>query len=376
MDSSHDFQTAVQTFTLGDLPANTSSDARFFLVTGPEGWKRGLPELEFRRDGNTRVLRRAYPLGTLLAFNVLVFNVLMDSCVEGDAWGQRRPDRFHPVQEATSHTLHVLSWQDHENTPRPSTLTGTTETLSVFSPELDDTFTVTVWTPPQHTQTGARFPVLYLHDGGNMFDRASAFAGVEWECNEAAQTLAQKGLPCLMVAVTVRGAHRENDYVPFDMAGNDAPSSADACQTFLAGTLKPLIDLRFRTLPDARHTAQASSSSGRLASLYGGLSHPHIWGTIGAFSPFLEVHDKAIFTWSAEHPAPRSRLYLDMGTLEGDSLQETAWLVFLTRRYAAQMCVTVDEVQMAIGEDHRHDEAAWAARFPGFLRWWLEGLER
>ena len=116
--------------------------------------------------------------------------------------------------------------------------------------------------------------------------------------------------------------------------------------------------MRFHTLPDAQHTAQAGSSYGGAASVYGGLSRPQVWGTIRAFSPSLEVHDKALFIWGAEHPAPKSRLYLDMGTLDGDSLQETAWLVFLTRRYAAQMRVTVDEVQLAIGEDHRHDEAA------------------
>ena len=370
MEYVNDFQTAVQTFTLSGLPPNTPPDARFFLVTGLEGWKRGLPELEFQRENDGWVLRRAYPLGTLLAFNVL-----MDSCEEGDAWGQRRPDRFHPVQEAASHTLHVVSWQGREHAPRPSTLTGTTETLSIFSPELDDTFTVTVWTPPQSTQAEERFPVLYLHDGGNVFDCATSFSGVEWGCDEAAQELAEQGLPCLMVAVTVRSAHRENDYVPFDMLGNDAPSSADAYRAFLAATLKPLIDVRFRTLPDARHTAQAGSSSGGLASVYGGLSRPHIWGTLGAFSPFLEAHDKAIFAWSAERPATESRMYLDMGTLEGDSLQEAAWLVFLTRLYAAKMRQTVREVRLTIGEGQRHDEAAWASRFPGFLRWWLEGLE-
>ena len=223
MEYLQDFETVLQTFTLGDLPANTPPDARFFLVTGLEGWKRGLSELEFRRKAGTWVLRRAYPLGTLLAFKVL-----MDDNEEGDAWGQRRPDRFHVVQEAASHTLHVVSWQGRGHTPRPSTLTGPTETLSVFSPELDDTFTVTVWLPPQYTQTEQRFPVLYLHDGGNVFDCATSFAGVEWKCDEAAHALAQKGRPCLMVAVTVRGAHRRNDYVPVDTAGNDALSGGCA----------------------------------------------------------------------------------------------------------------------------------------------------
>ncbi len=369
MGYSHDFQTAVQTFTLGQLPPGTPADAQFFLVTGLEGWARGLPELKFQWEGDAWTLRRAYPLGTLLAFNVL-----MDDSEEGDAWGQRRPDRFHHVQEEASHSLHVFSWQGQEQSPRPSTLAGSTETFSVFSPELGGTFTVTVWTPPQYSQEEQRFPVLYLHDGGNVFDCATAFAGVEWQCDEAAQSLAEQGLPCLMVAVTVRGAHRENDYVPFDMAGNDAPSSAEGYQTFLAETLKPLIDLRFRTLPDARHTAQAGSSYGGVASLYGGLSRPQVWGTMGAFSPSLELQDKALFAWSTEHPAPATRLYLDMGTLEGDCLEEAALHVYRTRRYAVQMRVAVGEVRLAIGEDHRHDEAAWAARFPGFLRWWLEGL--
>jgi len=73
---------------------------------------------------------------------------------------------------------------------------------------------------------------------------------------------------------------------------------------FSCSTLKPLIDMRFQTLPDARHIAQAGRSYGGMVSVYGGLSRPQVWGTNGAFSPSLEVHDKALFTWSAEHPAP------------------------------------------------------------------------
>ena len=65
-----------------------------------------------------------------------------------------------------------------------------------------------------------------------------------------------------------------------------------------------------------------------------------------------------------------------MGTLEGDSVAEAAKLVELTRRYAAQMQDSVRELRLEIGEGHRHDEAAWAERFPGFLRWWLERLAR
>ena len=373
MDFTLDFETAVQTFVLGEVPAGTPLDAQFFLKTGFEDWAGGQPELRFQHEERGWVLRRAYPLGTLLAYKVT--RDAADS-EEGDAWGQRRPDRFALVQGESTHVLDVQSWQDQKSGPRPSTLAGRTETFTVHSPQLDDDLAVTVWLPPQHGQPERRFPVLYLHDGGNVFDRATAFAGVEWGCDEAAQALAGAGLPCLMVAVTVRSDHRAADYVPFAVSTNDFTSNAVGYQSFLADTLKPLIDTRYATLPDTRHTAQAGSSYGGVASLYGGLSRPQVWGTLGAFSPSLGVHDSGMFAWSEAHPAPATRLYLDMGTLEGDSLSGAASLVYLTRRYAAQMRRSVKDVKLVIGEGDRHDEAAWAERFPGFLRWWLDELVR
>jgi predicted alpha/beta superfamily hydrolase len=372
MDYTQDFETAVQTFVLGELPVGTPTDASFYLFTSVENWESRRPELQFQLEDGRWTLRRAYPLGTLLSFTVMRD---APGSEEGDAWGQRRPDRYTVVAGEATHLLNVESWQDQARQPRPSTLTGHTESFTVHSPELGDDFMVTVWTPPQAETTDQRFPVLYLHDGGNVFDCATTFAGVEWGCDEAAQTLAEAGLPCLMVAVTIRGAYRAHDYVPFDILHNKVQSSAAQYQGFLADTLRPLIDARFPTLLDAQHTAQAGSSYGGVASLYGGLSSPEVWGTIGAFSPSLGVNDGALFSWSAGYPAPATRLYLDMGTLEGDSLTEAAQHVHRTRLYAAQMRPRLREVKVEIGEGYHHDEAAWAARFPGFLKWWLDGLQ-
>jgi predicted alpha/beta superfamily hydrolase len=371
MDYTRDFETAVQTFVLGKVPAGTPADASFSLLTSLEDWKTGVPELKFRLEHGRWTLHRAYPLGTLLAYKVT-----RDArgSEEGDAWGQRRPDRHVLVQGEAEHVLDIVSWQDQGQGPRPSTLTGSTETFTVHSPELDHDFTVTVWLPPQAETTDQRFPVLYLNDGGNVFDGATAFAGVEWGADETAQALAETGLPCLMVAVHVRGAYRAHDYVPFEILRNNFQSSAAQYQGFLADTLRPLIGARFPTLPDATHTAQAGSSFGGVASLYGGLSSPEVWGTVGAFSPSLDVQGGALFDWSAGYPAPGTRLYLDMGTLEGDSLQEAALHVHRTRLYAAQMRPRLREVKLELGDGHRHDEAAWAARFPAFLNWWLTGL--
>ena len=367
MDYSRDFQTAVQTFILTDLPASTPADADFFLKTGLEGWQTGRPELNF--EGRT--LRRAYPIGTHLSFKV---SRDMPEGEEGDEWGQRRPERCHVVTGEATHELRVKSWIDFPVSERPSTLSAQTSRLSVHSPELDDDFTVLVWQPPQADTAGQRFPVLYLHDGQNVFDQATAFAGRTWRADAAALALAEAGLPCILVAVTVRSAHRGSDYVPFEIAANGFHSSAQAYQAFLANTLKPLIDARFLTLPDATHTAQAGSSFGGIASLYGGLSRPDVWGTIGAFSPSLWVQDWSLFGWSDQHPAPYSRVYLDMGDHEGEFAADAATMVNQTRWYAAGLREHVKDLRQEIGTGHWHNEDAWAARFPGFLRWWLEGL--
>ncbi|GGQ93300.1 alpha/beta hydrolase [Deinococcus ruber] len=367
MDYTHDFDTAVQTFVLTDLPASTPADAEFFLKTGLEGWQTGHSELKF--EGRT--LRRAYPIGTLLSFKV---SRDVPGSEEGDAWGQRRPDRCQVVTGDATHELSVQSWMDSPLSERPSTLSAQTSLLNVHSPELGDEFAVLVWQPPQAKTAGQRFPVLYLHDGQNVFDQATAFAGRTWKAAEAAQALAEAGLPCILVAVTVRDAHRGSDYVPFEIAANGFHSSAAEYQAFLTGTLKLLIDARFPTWPDARHTAQAGSSFGGVASVYGGLSRPDVWGSIGAFSPSVWVQDSGLLAWSEQHPAPHTRVYVDMGDHEGTFTADAARLVNLTRWLAARLRQHVQDVVLTIGEGHWHNEDAWAARFPGFLRWWLEGL--
>ncbi len=167
----------VQTFVLGSLPDGTPGAAAFALVTAQDGWDAGRTDLRFALEDDRFVLRRAYPAGTLLSFKVTRGSAQSE---EGDAWGQRRPDRRHEVTGDAVHVLDVQSWMDGPSVPRPSSVTGVTWTHALHSPELGDALTVTVWVPPGYSGSTARFPVLYLHDGQNVLDRRTAFAGEEW----------------------------------------------------------------------------------------------------------------------------------------------------------------------------------------------------
>ncbi|AWN23272.1 esterase [Deinococcus irradiatisoli] len=363
--------TAEQTFVLR-VPENTPADATFYLQTGLEHHAPALPQHAFTQEGEGWVLRLDVPLGALLTYKVTRGSRKNE---EGDAWGERRPDRRTVVQGPATHHVEVQSWQDvHGGAGRPSSLGAGIETLTVHSPELNDDLTVLVWTPPGYAERDERLPVLYLHDGQNVLDRATSFAGEVWAADEAASKLAEEGRPCLLVAVCVRERHRAEDYVPFAIAANGAHSSAPAYQAFLAETLKPLIDRRYRTRPEAVATAQAGSSFGGVASIYGTLTRPDVWGSCGAFSPSLWVQDGALLDFARQHPASGLRLYADMGTHEGPFVENAAAAVRQTQWFAARSAPFVKEVKLEIGLDHWHDEPAWAERFPAFLRWWLTGL--
>lgn len=363
------FETVPQTFVLAELPPGTPPDAEFYLQTGLEQDQPDRPELKFQREDGAWVLRRDYPLGTLLAYKVTRGTRETE---EGDAWGQRRPDRKVVLDRAMTHRIEVQRWMDGPRSERPSTLSGHIERVPVHSPELDADIELLVYLPPSYERGDKHYPVLYLHDGQNVFDAATSYCGEEWGCDEAAETLACERLECIMVGIPVRGEQRNRDYTPFKAEVNGYAPDADAYLAFLTDTVKPRIDTQFRTRPEVAQTALAGSSFGGLISLYGGLSRPDVFGTIGAFSPSLWVGDGALLRWTDGQTAPDSQVYLDMGTHEGEFAQDAAVTVHQTQLYAASLADRMREVKLEIGAGHWHDEPAWAARFPGFLRWFLE----
>ncbi|MFC6662044.1 hypothetical protein [Deinococcus multiflagellatus] len=85
--------------------------------------------------------------------------------------------------------------------------------------------------------------------------------------------------------------------------------------------------------------------------------------------------DFALRRWWAPRRDPQARVWLDMGDHEGATLDDAARTVALTHELAAELSPKVREVHLTIGEGHWHDEAAWRARLPHFLRWWLTGLK-
>ena len=184
--------------------------------------------------------------------------------------------------------------------PRRFLRSGTLHSLhDVWSPELGNRREVVVYLPPTYGRS-RRFPVVYMQDGQNLFDPATAHAG-DWALLRALDALAAAGHETIIVGVWNAGEARIAEYSPFrdEKTGG---GRGDLYLAFLIETLKPMIDRRFRTRPERAHTGIAGSSMGGLISLYGFFRAPAVFGFAGVLSPSLWYADAAIFPVVAAAP--------------------------------------------------------------------------
>ncbi len=240
---------------------------------------------------------------------------------------------------------------------------------AVASPQLGNTRDILVHLPASYDQGDRRYPVIYMHDGQNLFDEATSFAGA-WRVDEALASLDCEGLEAIVVGIPNAGDQRCNEYSPFvDAQGRGG--CGDAYLRFIGETLKPLIDRDFRTLPDRANTGIIGSSMGGLISLYALFRHPEVFGFAGSMSPSLWFANRAIYPVVAAAPVV-GRLYLDTGTAEGaGELHDVRRLRALLARKGY---LPGEDFLYMEDEGAGHNEAAWAYRLCGALRFLVRDM--
>jgi predicted alpha/beta superfamily hydrolase len=231
---------------------------------------------------------------------------------------------------------------------------------------------VWLYLPPGYAASPhQRYPVLYLQDGQNVFDEATAFAG-EWGVDETLNHLAkeQPGRPgCIVVAIDNGGAHRLDEYSPWANAEYKQGGEGDQYTNFLALTLKPYIDAHYHTRPDAAHTAIAGSSMGGLIAFYAGLKYPRVFGRVGVFSPAIWFAKDSLLAYERRRPVPMaSRFYFVAGPAESETmvpLMREVSNVLLARG------LKPSHVAFSTPTDGQHAEWFWRREFGPAYRWLL-----
>lgn len=233
---------------------------------------------------------------------------------------------------------------------------------------------VTVYLPPgYYDDPSRRYPVLYLQDGQNLFDPQRAYVpGEIWHAHSTARHLVRTGeiSPLIVVGIDHAGPGRIDEYTPTQDLRSRRGGKAKAYGRMLVEELKPLIDQRFRTMPEACHTGLGGSSLGGLLTLYLGFRLPHVFGRLAILSPSLWWDRKIMLQrLRANIHRRRSWIWLDIGTREGRFFQQT---VSNTRTLRDEL------VKRGWKEGHNlryfedpgatHSEGAWAHRFPEVLK--------
>lgn len=225
-----------------------------------------------------------------------------------------------------------------------------------------------IYLPPSYEHTSLRYPVLYMHDGQNLFDEATSYAG-EWHVDKSMEALSRTGLEAIVVGVPNMQQQRAEEYSPFPDAKLGIAGRGAEYVTFLHETVKPLIDREFRTQPERATTGTAGSSMGALISLYAFFHSPEVFGFAGALSPALWPGTRAIFSFIEQAPVVRGRLYVDIGTGElPGAVRDARRLhrVLLDKGHRES-----DDLRYVEDEGAFHHEAAWARRFPAMIRFLL-----
>lgn len=259
---------------------------------------------------------------------------------------------------------HLLRWR-LPRTPRPGhllTLPG------VHSPELDNTRDIQIYLPHGYGSGARRYPVIYMHDGQNLFDPRTSFAGA-WRVDEAMESASRKGQDAIVVGIPHMEGERIGEFNVFP--DTDPPGRGERYLAFIAGTLKPLVDAHFRTRSAAIHTGIVGSSMGGLISLAGFFLYPRVFGFVGALSPSLWFHEGGMFPLIEAAPFVRGRIYLDMGTME--SANGLVHASRLRDLLVAKGYRTGDDLQFVVDRGGRHSEAAWGRRFRKALPFLLGG---
>lgn len=288
--------------------------------------------------------------------------------VESDANGQFIPNRTYTTSPGDTLYLQILGWEDLNGNG------GSNSTAEANVTVMDDDFYISqlmrtrriwVYLPPDYATSGLNYPVLYMHDGQNVFDASTSFAG-EWEVDETLNSLHANGdAGVIVVAVDNGGTHRLDEYTPWVNATYGGGEGADYVD-FLVADLKPYIDGNYRTLPGREHTGIMGSSLGGHISTYAGIEYQHVFSKIGALSPAYWINPEIYDHLSNTGRQQPMRIYQLGGSLEGASITTEMWAMDAALQAEGFGSTELLTVEHADGE---HSEWYWAREFGAAYQW-------
>jgi enterochelin esterase-like enzyme len=250
---------------------------------------------------------------------------------------------------------------------QPAVHAGKLDVHEIHSKALNATRIVRVWTPPG-LHRGTRCSVLYLNDGQNLFGDGPYEDGGGWHAEEAAARLIAGRVidPLMIVGIDNAGDRaRGIDYLPvpdpFDQ--DPGPPGADRYLDFVIGEVMPFVNKHYATLTGPAHTGFGGSSYGAASAFYAAMARPGVFGRLLLESPSVGVGNGALLERAKAVTVWPERMDIGIGTGEGRGGRGAAAIQALTD-ILARAGLGGDRLRAVVQDGGRHEEAAWASRFP------------
>jgi len=216
---------------------------------------------------------------------------------------------------------------------------------------------IIIWLPPDYKkEKNKRYPVLYMHDGQNVFDPKTSAFGVDWQADETADSLIkQNRLKKIIIVGIYNTRDRDSEYSYTELGRN--------YMNFIVKKLKPLIDKKYRTIKDRAHTATMGSSMGGLISFMLAWEHGDVFSMAACLSPAFKVDDINYLPFIKNYKGKKKplKIYIDDGSigLEKKLLPGVKETIELMEQKGYK---TGEDLMWYYDENAEHNEKAWAAR--------------
>lgn len=233
----------------------------------------------------------------------------------------------------------------------------------VSMPQLGRGRTIRVFLPAGYATSKRKYPVLYMHDGQNLFTGNTSFAG-SWLVDSTLKTF-PANKQTIVVGIDNSGQYRMAEYNAYTSKYATKPDG-DAYLAFMVNTLKPHIDSLYRTKKDVKHTAIAGSSMGGLISMYAAVKYPDVFGVAGVFSPSFWIAPQMYPLTTSAKLSLKQRYFLACGDQEGD---EADYVNKMDSVLTGKGFNRKNVPAPLIMKGAKHNEAQWKVAFKAFYEW-------
>lgn len=363
----YDPLSAQLTLKVTSIPAATPPNATIYVAGTMNNWSPGNAAYTLAPDGNG-----AYKITLNIPAGQVKFKFTRGAwaSVEGDANGNFRPDRvINYSGQATTETLSILSWEDlGGGSGNNSTAAANVQIMDedFYIPQLNRNRRIWLYLPPDYANTNKYYPVLYMHDGQNLFDNETAPFG-EWRVDETLNTLHQQGdFGCIVVGIDHGGVDRLNEYSPW-VNTQYGGGQGDEYIDFIVNTLKPYIDQNYRTRPGRISTGIMGSSMGGLISMYALSEHQDVFSRAGVLSPAFWFAGSSPANHVKNHPKEGdARVYFLAG---GEEPQYVADDMLEVSSAMTTAGFSSSEKDYNVVSGGQHSEWFWAQEFGEAYQW-------